>query len=245
MNYSFAEVYSRIGKRARTDQTKMMVGLLVLEAIAPAAVETGRVMQVLRLHLGKASPGNPNRALRKATPFVEAVAGDGNLQWRLRRPGIARLEQLTGFQFGGEQDLVISIQHLHQEIRTAAEKLFREGNYPEAVGRAAKQLNAKVRGLTGRSRDDGIKMMHQAFAIAANGSARLLVGPVSNDWERDRQEGFQFVMAGVQQGILNVDKHGHLHISSPQVALEMLGMMSFLARTLDACTVVTPTAATG
>jgi len=67
-------------------------------------------------------------------------------------------------------------------------------------------------------------MMHQTFAPAANGSARLLLGSVSNDWERDRQEGFGFIMAGVQQGILNVDKHGHLHISSPEVALEMLAM---------------------
>src|SRR5690348_842594 len=98
MNHSFAEVYARIEKRARTDQTKMMVGLVVLDAITPSAIETGRLMQVLRLHLGKACPGNPNRALRKAVPFIEPVAEGSQLRWRLTRPGVTRLEELTLLQ---------------------------------------------------------------------------------------------------------------------------------------------------
>jgi len=203
-------------------------------------------MQVLRLHLGKACPGNPNRALRKAVPFIEPVSEGGKLRWSLTRPGVARLEELTFLQLGGEQDLVVSISISTRRFAAASEKLFREGNYPEAVGRAAKQLNAKVRNMTGRLRDDGVRMMHQTFAPCCERSARLLLGSVSNDWERDRQEGFGFINGRRAAGHLERGQARPPATSVvPRVALEMLAMFSFLARTVDACTVATPTAATG
>jgi len=153
MKHSFAEVYAdREGRAHRPDQDDGRPAGAGLHRACRR--RDGRLMQVLRLHLGKACPGTPNRALRKAVPFIEPVSEGGKLRWSLTRQASPRLEELTFLQLGGEQDLVVSIRHFHQEIRAASRSSSGKGNYPEAVGRAAKQLNAKVRNMTGRLRDE-------------------------------------------------------------------------------------------
>ena len=47
-------------------------------------------------------------------------------------------------------------------------------------------------------------------------------------------------MAGVQAAVANVDKHAELGISDPVHAMELLAMISFLARIVDRCRKVDP-----
>ena len=49
-------------------------------------------------------------------------------------------------------------------------------------------------------------------------------------------------MAGVQQGIANVDKHGKLDVMNVDEAIEILGMLSYLARRVERCEILNPTA---
>src|SRR4051812_15038630 len=105
-------------------------------------------------------------------------AAMGGLRWKLTVSRIALLHDLTGFDVGNAQMPTLSMATLHPEIRAVAENMFRDSYYSEGVGRAAKAVNAKVRRLTGRLRDDGVKMRHQLFALVANGSTRLSLGPI-------------------------------------------------------------------
>jgi hypothetical protein len=47
-------------------------------------------------------------------------------------------------------------------------------------------------------------------------------------------------MAGVQAAVANVDKHAELGVDGPAHAMELLAMLSFLARVVDRCRLVDP-----
>ena len=81
-------------------------------------------------------------------------------------------------------------------------------------------------------------MMHQVFSENENSCRRLVVGPLREDWERDRQVGLRFMMVGCQTGIANVDKHGSLTFETDMDALECLAMLSHLARQVERATCV-------
>jgi uncharacterized protein (TIGR02391 family) len=214
----------------------VLVALLVLRAIdAASAVPASKVIALLKVKLRGKPPVNTADALRKASPSAEPHSGtDGGLTWSATPYGVRYLQNVTGLALESPTAAThYAVADLHPDVRAVAEPLLAGNHYAEAVGRAVKELNFAVRKRTARTADEGVRMMMQVFAPDANSHPRLLLGPISHEWEKDRQEGFRFMMAGVQQGIANVDKHGRLAISNRQAALEMLAMVSFLMRQVE------------
>jgi len=236
---TFAKILSEIPRNFKTDGIKVMVALLTCAAISPeVAVATAELKKTLRLHLRSRTPGNLTDVLRKAVPHVEPVRGDGRtLRWWITPDGVGRLAELTQMELFPQSNAVVglSFENLHSLIYGSSQKLLLDEHYAEAVGAAMKHLNMLVRNRTDRRSDEGVAMMHQVFAAEPNGHVRLQLQPsIVEMWQRDAQDGFKFLMAGAQQYIANVHKHGHLSVTNVQSAMELLSMLSFLARQVDA-----------
>ncbi|SRR6266480_1489464 len=233
---SFTEIWAAIPTARRSNTAKVLTALFVLGATSSSkAVPVSKAATLLKLQLRGKAPTNTADALRKAAPGTEPHgASTGGLLWSLTPHGIQTLERLTGLALlPRAASIGYTISDLHPLVRTVAEPLLQGHHFAEAVGRAVKELNFSVRQRTARSTDEGVRMMMQVFAPDPNSHARLLLGPINHEWEKDRQEGFRFLMAGVQQGVANVDKHGRLAVPSRQAAMEMLAMVSFLMRQVD------------
>lgn len=134
----------------------------------------------------------------------------------------------------------LALGDMHPAVQRAAGDLLRNGHYAEAVGRAAKALNQLVRQRAGRTRDDGVGMMNAVFNINPTGAARLHLTDLSDQSKLDEQDGFRSLMAGVQAAVANVDKHAELGVAGSAHAMELLAMISFLARMVDRCQRVEP-----
>lgn len=241
MSLSFSEIWSAIPRTERTNRTKVSVALLALDAVRPeTATPVAKITALLKLKLRSGCPTNVADALRKAEPHAEAHgSGHRSLLWWLTPVGLSYLERVTSLLLRATGPAVASygLASLHPAVRAVAEPLFLTCHYAEAIGRASKQLNLLVRQRTNRTSDEGVRMMMQVFSPDPNGQSRLVLGSVAQAWERDRQEGFRFLMAGLQQGIANVDKHGHLSIPDANAAVELLAFVSFLARQIDSATI--------
>jgi len=237
---SFPEIWAVIPRAKQSNTAKVLVALLVLRATSAAsAVPAAKVTQLLRLKLRGKAPTNTADALRKAAPGTEPH-GDVGLTWSITPRGIQALEKLTGLPLSPAISATgYGLVDLHPLVRSVAEPLLDGQHFVEAVGRAVKELNFTVRQRTARTADEGVRMMMQVFSPDSNSQPRLLLAPITHEWEKDRQEGFRFLMAGVQQGIANVDKHGRLAISSRERAMEVLAMVSFLMREIDSAQRVT------
>lgn len=237
MPSSFVELFARISEAKRTNKLATLLALFEatnLGAGRPAS--TAAVERLLKLQLRGAAPRNISDVLAKAGLSVQAFGSGGKRTWLLTERGYAELSEATGI---GLSKLVTNtssaIGALHTAIREVSAPLLEGGHFSEAVGRSAKRLNQMVRLRTQRTRDDGTSMMFQVFSSSPNGRARLVLGELTEDWQKDRQEGLKMMMAGVQMAIANVDKHGELEVGSMSETLEMLAVMSFLARAIDKC----------
>jgi uncharacterized protein (TIGR02391 family) len=239
---SFAELFARVPKGKRDDKVKVILAVHCLAGGEGATVTAAEVRNHLKLHLGKKAPKNVLVTLPRAAPYVEPAKGTGRQRrWRLTGAGAQFLRELLGADaVAGPQVPMLNFKELHPAVQHAAGPLLHDGYYSEAVGRAAKALNLMVRQKTGRTRDDGVGMMHQVFTAKPSESARLHLTDLADQSKLDEQEGVRFLMAGVQAAVANVDKHAELGINDPIHAMELLAMLSFLARIVDRCRKVDP-----
>lgn len=83
--------------------------------------------------------------------------------------------------------------------------------------------------------------MHAVFSPDPPGPVRLRLNDLGDQSKRDEQERVQMLMAGVQAAVANVDTHAELGVDTPTHAMELLTMISFLARVVDRCRRVDPT----
>jgi uncharacterized protein (TIGR02391 family) len=238
---TFFEIIAQIPRRHRSDSAHALAALWKLRESGTPCPATRDVAAFLRQHLGRKSPTNVSDVLSKLPPFAERVREqDSGLRWRITGSGLRRLQNLSGLVLEKSRSCAISLTALHPRILAAAQDLFLNKHYPEAIGRAAKELNRMVRDRAGRVRDDGVAMMHQIFSDTEGNADRLVVGSLDEDWQRDRQYGLKFMMAGCQAGIANVDKHGELLVQSELEALECLAVVSHLARQVDRTIRISP-----
>lgn len=241
---TFSEVIARIPREKRSDGMHALAALWRLQADRSSRIPTRDIAVFLRQHLRSKAPSNVSDVLAKLSPFVERLLQDGDkLRWRITDSGLQRLSDVAGLSLGKRGQCTLNLSRLHPRINAVVKELFLNGHYSEAVGRAAKELNRLVRERTGRTRDDGVQMMHQVFSETENHSPRLVVRPLTEDWERDQQSGLRFMMVGCQSGITNVDKHGDLLFESELEALECLALVSHLARQVDRALCLKPTEA--
>jgi len=237
---SFTELVARIPKSKRDDKLLVVLAVHCLAGGEGGVVTAQAVREHLGLHLGKDAPKNVLVTLGRAAPYVEPAKGEtGGRRWRLTRSGTAFLEQRLGVILLVQPEIrPLDFKDLHPAVQRAAGDLLRDSHYDEAVGRAAKALNLMVRQKTGRTRDDGVGMMHQVFNIKQTDGARLHLNDLADQTKIDEQEGVRFLMAGMQAAVANVDKHAKLGVDGPEQAMELLAMLSLLARVIERCRVV-------
>lgn len=120
-------------------------------------------------------------------------------------------------------------RRLHKSVVLSSRKLFGDGYYSQAIFEACKFLNKKVQELSSLSLD-GKNLMLNAFSV---NNPKLKLNQLQNQSDKDEQEGFMHIFAGVMQGVRNPKGHEILSLKDPYRALEYLGLISLLFRRLD------------
>jgi len=119
---------------------------------------------------------------------------------------------------------------LHASVAFACKRLFCDGHYSQAIFEVCKLLNKRVQELSGSSAD-GKALMFEAFNSASD--PKLKLNAFIDQSDKDEQEGFMHIFAGVMHGIRNPKGHEIINIKDPFRALEYLSLLSLLFRRLD------------
>ena len=107
--------------------------------------------------------------------------------------------------------------------------MFADGHYSTAVEKAFVCLNNLVREKSGLVERDGADLMRRAFSANA---PILNLNEFQSQSDRNEQEGYMGIYAGVMIGIRNPRAHEHELDDRPDVALEMLVLANHLVRKL-------------
>ncbi|OZB87934.1 MAG: restriction endonuclease [Microbacterium sp. 14-71-5] len=140
----------------------------------------------------------------------------------------------------GDDAPEISAARLHPWAWSGASSLWASGHYREAVGGAARKLNAETQNKVGRRDLSETKLFQEAFTdkAAEPGKARLRrITPDSSDTYKSVQRGAMALAEGIFAGIRNPLSHEADQELDEQVALEYLAALSVLARWVDESTV--------
>jgi uncharacterized protein (TIGR02391 family) len=163
------------------------------------------------------------------TRFCLAISPDSH------RPTIERILTDGGIvstTAGREQRAALASRNLHSAVVLHAGKYFLQHNYFHAVFEASKAYNKAVQEKAVINKDG------QDLMLAAWGCEKgvLKVTPCATDTDRNVQDGIKFLSAGLMAAIRNPTAH------EPAVdwpigrddCLDILGLLSFLYRKLDA-----------
>ena len=117
---------------------------------------------------------------------------------------------------------------LHSDIERAAEALYRNGHYANAIEDAVKALNGVVRLRSGLELD-GMPLMERVFGP---GNPVLKFNDLQTQSDRDEQKGFMMLFSGAVAGLRNLRAHAFIQ-DDPERALEFIAFVSLLAKLLD------------
>ena len=115
---------------------------------------------------------------------------------------------------------------LHPRIRRVSKSLFNSGHYAEAIFAAFKAVNNFTKKKAGLS-IDGKDLMAKTFN---EDKPIIKLNKLSNQSERDEQQGFRFLFMGAMVGIRNPKAHEDIRQIDPYKALEYLSFASLLMR---------------
>jgi len=118
---------------------------------------------------------------------------------------------------------------LHDKIADAANKLFRDGHYANAIEDASKCLINMVKHKSGYFDKDNAPLMLHVFS-ANNPLLKVSTLPSPSDY--DEQLGFMNLFVGAIQAFRNPRAHLLLN-DEPERALECIAFISFLAKIVD------------
>ena len=113
------------------------------------------------------------------------------------------------------------------ELRHTTRKLFLDGHYPQSVEAACKCVNNIVKHLADDVERDGAKLMRHAFSL---NNPVLRLNRLRTRSERDQQQGYMDMFAGIMTGVRNPRAHEHAYLDDPVTALELLGFVNHLVR---------------
>lgn len=115
------------------------------------------------------------------------------------------------------------------DLRGATKRLFRNKHYAEAVRQGCMHVNNLVKKRSGLASKDGPDLMHHAFRADA---AVLKLNRLLTQSERDEQEGYRYILAGMMTGVRNPRAHEPVE-DDAEAALEMLTMANHLVRVVN------------
>ena len=121
---------------------------------------------------------------------------------------------------------------LHPRIASVAVDLYHDGHFANAVYDASKALNNFVKERSGRHDIDGASLMRTVFSKNA---PILAFNELSDQSDRDEQEGMMHLYQGVALGLRNPRSHEFIQ-DSPERALEYICLISMLANRLEETT---------
>lgn len=111
-------------------------------------------------------------------------------------------------------------------IRGETKRLFQNKHYADAVRRGCMHVNNLVKKKSGLTTKDGPDLMHHAFRSDA---AVLRINRLVSQSDRDEQDGYRYMLAGMMAGVRNPRAHEPVE-DDPDAALEMLTMANHLVR---------------
>ena len=126
----------------------------------------------------------------------------------------------------------------------AAAALWRDGHHTQAVQRAATFLNAHVQDLTGWHDVSDAALMSEVFSLGPAQPGRPRLRWRGNDTDltvKTMRTGLLQFSQGCYAAIRNPVTHGTDDLSE-QMALELLSVLSTLARWIDGCELIEATA---
>jgi len=119
---------------------------------------------------------------------------------------------------------------LNAAIGTAAQRLYLDGHYAQAVFEAGKTLIALVKARSGRSDLDGVPLMQTVFSVK---DPILAFNNRSDQSDIDEQQGMMHLYIGAAMGVRNPVGHRVGVTERPDRALQYLELFSLLADRLD------------
>ncbi|KND47712.1 MAG: putative protein Ymh [Parcubacteria bacterium C7867-006] len=118
---------------------------------------------------------------------------------------------------------------LHGSVGFASKDLFVSEFYSQSIFEACKLLNKRVQELS-KSTKDGKSLMLDVFSV---NNPILKISDNQSQSDKDEQEGFMHLFAGVMHGIRNPKGHELINLIDPLRTLEYLSFISLLFRKLD------------
>lgn len=119
-------------------------------------------------------------------------------------------------------------RNMHTSVSAWCKKLFDDGHYQEAIFKAFKMIEVRVKRESG-GKGVGFGLMMSAFD-EANPSLKLT--PLTNETEIDEQRGFRHLFAGAFPAIRNPRGHDDVGDTIDD-CLDHLSFASYLLRRLD------------
>lgn len=116
----------------------------------------------------------------------------------------------------------------HNSVVFASKNLFRDGYFSQAIFEACKLLNKRVQEIS-KSNKDGKALMLETFSV---NKPLIKLNEGETQSEKDEQEGYMHLYAGVMHGIRNPKGHDLVELNDPYKALEYLSLISLLFKKL-------------
>ncbi|MGK3206809.1 TIGR02391 family protein [Amycolatopsis sp. MEPSY49] len=129
----------------------------------------------------------------------------------------------------------LAAAELHPIIWGAAAQLWDDGHHRAAVQTAATAFEGRLQGIAGPSVSGENLASLFSLKDAAPGSPRLRIGkldPASKTWT-SAHEGAAALIRGAFMAVRNLVSHPGSPDPSPREALEMLALLSYIARMVD------------
>ena len=217
------------------------IKILIIEGFFDLPVTTEKLITEVRGTFGvKMKTTEVNVYMKKFMPeFIRAIRPKGHQGnfWFLaslsKKTALKTIEaSYAELVLLGEKGGVLKLfkeRKLHPEVARISINLFKDGHYPQAIFEACKLLNNKVQTLSDSS-DDGKSLMLSVFS-PKNPKIKLNIMKSASD--KNEQEGFMHIFAGVMQGVRNPKGHDIVSLKDPIRALEYLGLISLLFRRLE------------
>ncbi len=118
---------------------------------------------------------------------------------------------------------------LRPEIIRAADKLFQDGHYAQAVDAACKVLVSMVGMRSGKDELNGTDLMQTVFSP---NNPILRFSALSNQSEQDEQKGMMLLYAVGMLALRNPRAHEPI-VDTPERAVSYLAFLSMLVKELD------------